>query len=159
MSKAFIFTNVCFLLFAATSCLQQQDEYFTLLKKEAKAGDGFAQNDLGYYYLENQNYEEAIKYLKKYKGKDDILAARALSCLGDAYVGTGDLNAALASYDKAIKKADNMFAAAYMLKAGLVCEELGNNAKALEYYQEIKDQYPQSLEAYDIDKYIARINQ
>ena len=109
--------------------------------------------------LQLKNYDEAIKYLKKYKGKDDLLAARALSCLGDAYVGTGDLNAALASYEKAIKKADNMFAAAYLLKAGLVCEELGNNAKALEYYQEIKDMYPQSLEAYDIDKYIARINQ
>jgi tetratricopeptide (TPR) repeat protein len=109
--------------------------------------------------LQLKNYEEAIKYLKKYKGKDDLLSARALSCLGDAYVGTGDYNAALAAFDKAIKKADNMFAASYMLKAGLVCEELGNSAKALTYYQEIKDKYPQSLEAYDIDKYIARINQ
>ena len=109
--------------------------------------------------LQLKNYDEAIKYLKKYKGKDDLLAARALSCLGDAYVGTGDLNAALASYEKAIKKAENMYAAAYMLKAGLVCEELGNNDKALEYYQDIKDKYPQSLEAYDIDKYIARIKQ
>ena len=108
--------------------------------------------------LQLKNYDDAIKYLKKYNGKDDILAARALSCLGDAYVGNGDFNAALAAYDKAIKKADNMFAAAYMLKAGITCEELGNNAKALEYYQAIKDKYPQSLEAYDIDKYIARIN-
>lgn len=108
--------------------------------------------------LQLKNYEEAINYLKKYNGKDDILAARALSCLGDAYVGAGDLNAALASYDKAIKKADNMFAAAYMLKAGITCEELGNNAKALQYYQDIKDKYPQSLEAYDIDKYISRLN-
>ncbi|MBP5316247.1 MAG: tetratricopeptide repeat protein [Bacteroidales bacterium] len=108
--------------------------------------------------LQLKNYDDAIKYLKKYNGKDDILAARALSCLGDAYVGNGDFNAALAAYDKAIKKADNMFAAAYMLKAGITCEELGDNAKALEYYKAIKDKYPQSLEAYDIDKYIARIN-
>lgn len=108
--------------------------------------------------LQLKNYDEAIKYLKKYNGKDDILAARALSCLGDAYVGNGDLNAGLAAYDKAIKKADNQFAAAYMLKAGITCEELGDNAKALEYYKAIKDKYPQSLEAYDIDKYIARIN-
>ncbi|MBR5735681.1 MAG: tetratricopeptide repeat protein [Bacteroidales bacterium] len=109
--------------------------------------------------LQLKNYDEAINYLKKYKGKDDILAARALSCLGDAYVGAGDLNAALSSYDKAIRKADNQFAAAYMLKAGITCEELGNDAKAVEYYQAIKDKYPQSLEAYDIDKYISRINQ
>ena len=109
--------------------------------------------------LQLKNYEAAVNYLKKYKGKDDIVAARALACLGDAYVGTGDLNAALSSYNKAIKKADNQLAASYMLKAGLVCEELGNNAKAIEYYEAIKDKYPQSLEAYDIDKYIARINQ
>ena len=108
--------------------------------------------------LQLKNYDEAINYLKKYKGKDDIIAARALSCLGDAYVGTGDLNAALSAYEKAIKKADNQFAASYMLKAGLTCEELGDNAKAVEYYEAIKDKYPQSLEAYDIDKYIARIN-
>jgi len=107
--------------------------------------------------LQLKNYDAAINYLKKYNGKDDILAARALSCLGDAYVGAGDLNSALTAYDKAVKKADNMFAAAYMLKAGMTCEELGNSARALEYYEAIKDQYPQSLEAYDIDKYIARI--
>ena len=29
--------------------------------------------------------------------------------------------------------------------------------KALSYYKKIKDQYPQSMEGYDIDKYITRI--
>ena len=50
-----------------------------------------------------------------------------------------------------------MFAAGYLLKAGVVCEELGDNAKALTFYKKIKDQYPQSIEGYDIDKYITRI--
>ena len=36
-------------------------------------------------------------------------------------------------------------------------EELGNNDKALACYNRIKDQYPQSVEGYDIDKYISRI--
>ena len=109
--------------------------------------------------LQLKNYDDAINYLKKYDGKDDILAARALSCIGDAYVGTGDLRTALSYYDKAIKRADNMFTAAYLLKAGVTSEELGDNTKALEYYQTIKDSYPQSLEAYDIDKYIYRIKE
>ena len=34
---------------------------------------------------------------------------------------------------------------------------MGESAKALSFYQKIKDQYPQSMEGYDIDKYIARI--
>lgn len=50
-----------------------------------------------------------------------------------------------------------MFAAGYLLKAGLVAERLGEDAKALSFYKTIKDKYPQSIEGYDIDKYIGRI--
>ena len=107
--------------------------------------------------LQLGNYAEALGYLKKYNGKDAILAARALGCQGDAYVGLEKLNDALSCFDKAAAKADNMFAATYLLKAGVVCEELGNPAKAVAYYKKIKDQYPQSMEGYDIDKYISRI--
>ena len=39
----------------------------------------------------------------------------------------------------------------------MACEELGDNAKAPTFYKKIKDQYPQSVEGYDIDKYITRI--
>lgn len=107
--------------------------------------------------LQLGNYAEALGYLKKYDGKDAILAARALGCQGDAYVGLEKLNDALSCFEKAAAKADNMFAAGYLLKAGVVCEELGNPSKALTYYKKIKDQYPQSMEGYDIDKYISRI--
>ena len=107
--------------------------------------------------LELQNYEEAVNYLKKYKGKDVILSARALACLGDAYVGLQDYEAAVAQYEKAAAVNDNAFAAGYLLKAGVACEELGDKGKALKFYEKIKDQYPQSVEGYDIDKYINRI--
>ena len=50
-----------------------------------------------------------------------------------------------------------MFAAGYLLKAGVVAEELGQSEKALGYYKEIKEKYPQSMEGYDVDKYIGRI--
>lgn len=107
--------------------------------------------------LQLGNYSEALSYLKKYDGKDAILAARAIGCQGDAYVGLDKLNDALSCFEKAAARADNMFAASYLLKAGVVCEELGNPAKALTFYKKIKDQYPQSMEGYDIDKYISRI--
>ena len=115
-----------------------------------------------YYYagvceLQLGNYQEAIDYLKKYNGKDDLLSARAQGCIGDAYVGLEKYNDALGYFEKAAAVADNMFAAGYLLKAGVVCEELGDNAKALTFYKKIKDQYPQSIEGYDIDKYITRI--
>ena len=66
-------------------------------------------------------------------------------------------NEAVSCFEKAAAKVDNMFAANYLLKAGVVYEEMGNTAKALEAYKKIREQYPQSLEGYDIDKYISRV--
>lgn len=107
--------------------------------------------------LQLGNFQSAINYFKKYNGKDKILAARALACTGDAYVALEDYNSALSYFDKAANVVDNMFAASYLLKAGVVCEEMGNTDKALSYYKTIKDKYPQSIEGYDVDKYISRI--
>ena len=132
---------------------------------------GFSQiiNDYGkkagkavYFYagvceLQLGNYEQAIKYLNSYNGKDKILKARATACIGDAYVGLEDYAAALGYFEKAADTIDNMFAAGYLLKAGAVCEKLGQKDQALAFYKKIKDQYPQSMEGYDIDKYISRI--
>ena len=107
--------------------------------------------------LQLGNWEQAIKYLQSYNGNDAILAARAEACIGDAYVGLEEYAKALACFEKAAETADNMYAAGYLLKAGLTAEKLGQDEKALGFYQTIKDQYPQSMEGYDIDKYIGRI--
>ena len=122
----------------------------------AKAGKA-AQFYAGVCELQLGNYEEAVSYLKAYKGKDAILKARALACIGDAYVGLEDYEAALNYFEKAADVIDNMFTAGYLLKAGLVAEKLGQNEKALEYYELIKDQYTNSPEGYEIDKYIGRL--
>ena len=126
------------------------DEYGT---KAGKAMYLYA----GICALELQNYDDAVTYLKKYNGKDPILAARAQACLGDAYAGLQNYEAAVAQFEKAAALSDNVFAAGYLLKAGVTSEELGNKDKALKFYETIKDKYPQSMEAYDIDKYINRI--
>ncbi len=107
--------------------------------------------------LQLGNYNEAIKYLKQYKGTDPIMAARAIACTGDAYAGLNDYKSAAAEFVKAAKYADNIFAAAYLLKAGIMYEEMGNTAEALKMYEEIKLKYPQSPEGYEINKYISRI--
>ena len=103
------------------------------------------------------NFEEAIKCLKKYKGKDHILSARALACIGDAYVGLEDYATAVSYFEKAADLSDDIFSAEYVLKAGVTYEELGKDDKALACYNRIKNNWPQSVEGYDIDKYISRI--
>ncbi len=107
--------------------------------------------------LQLGKYEEAVSNLKKYNGKDEILAARALACIGDAQAAMNNFEAALSSYKSAAAKADNLLAANYLLKAGIICEELGKSAEALKLYEEIKTKYGQSPEGYEINKYISRI--
>ncbi len=107
--------------------------------------------------LQLGNYNEAIKYFKQYGGSDPIIAARAIACIGDAYVGLNDYSKAVSEFVKAAKYADNIFAAGYLLKAGIIYEEMGNNAEALKMYEEIKNKYPQSTEGFEINKYISRI--
>lgn len=118
--------------------------------------------EIVYFYagvceLKLGNAENAISYLNKYKGEDPILAARAQSCIGDGYVMLEQYDKAVAHFEKAANTADNTFAAAYLLKAGITSEELGNKEKALAFYNTIKDKYPQTYEGYEVDKYISRL--
>lgn len=107
--------------------------------------------------LQTGDNETAVSYLKKYNGKDKILKARALCCIGDAYANLGDKTGALSYFKKAAKTADNELAAGYLMKAAAICEETGDTAQALSIYKEIETKYPQTLEGYEIDKYISRI--
>ena len=108
--------------------------------------------------LQIGEFDKAISFFKKYDGEDKILLSRAQAGIGDAYVGLEDYKSALAAYEKAAATvSSNMYAAGYLLKAGQVAEEMGNKDKALDFYKKIKDQYPESAEASDIDKYITRI--
>ena len=128
------------------------DEYGTKAGKAVYLYAGICELELG-------NYEESLSYLKKYKGKEPILAARARACEGDAYVALGDYNAAVRSYKAAVAVADNVFAAGYLLKEGSAYEALGQKADALACYKTIEEDYPQSIEAYEIAKHIARVTE
>ena len=105
------------------------------------------------------NMEEAVSYLKKYNGKEPILKARALACEGDAYVGLEQYENAIACYKKAVKASDNTFAATYLFKEGLAYKAIGNNAAACECFKTIRNDYPQSLESYDIERYISEVSE
>lgn len=126
------------------------DEYGAKGGKSVYLYAGICQLQLG-------NAAEAIAYLESYTSDDPILSARAYACIGDAYSMQENFAKALDFYLKAAGHADNIFAAGYLLKAGIICEEMGNSDEALAHYRTIKEKYPQSFEGYEVDKYISRI--
>lgn len=112
----------------------------------------------GIIYLRQGDYQRAISYLKKANLSDDLAGAVALGGIGDAYVELGNFKQALSYYAQAVSHSDNSLTApVYLKKAGLVLEDMEEYDKALENYQRIKDDYPKSNQAQDIESYIARV--
>lgn len=103
------------------------------------------------------SFEKAIDFLKSYDASDKIVGTLATIAIGDAYVELNKLEDGADYYIKAANMDKNMFTSpnAFM-KAGGVYEALGKYAEALEAYNTIKKEYPKSMEARDIEKYIAR---
>ena len=134
----------------ALGFVQVLDEYGTKAGKDIYFYAGVCE-------LQLENYQAAIDYLKKYNGKDNIIAGRALCCIADAYVGLENYSEALKYYKNAVSITDNEFAAQYLLKAAILCEEMDKTDEALALYEEIKVKYPQTVEANEIDKYISRL--
>ena len=106
------------------------------------------------------NYQEAIDYLKKFNGKDDILAPMALGAIGDCYMELDDMTNAAAYYEKAANKSKNDFTGPMFLsKAGMTYEIMEQYDKALRCYKTIKADYPLSNEAFEISKNIAQMEE
>ncbi len=125
-------------------------------KYGSKAG-GAVYYYAGVCYLRLGEYDKAIEYLKKYNEKDSRTMAKAKACIGDALVNKGELKEAADWFEKAAALSDDVFSAGYLIKCGLCYEELQQPEKALAAYKKIKNQYVNSPEGADIDKYIARV--
>ena len=114
----------------------------------------------GISYMKLGKYNEAIDYLKKFNGKDDILAPLALGAIGDCYMELDNTNEAVAYYMKAANKSKNDFTGPmFLTKAGMTYEILGDYANALNCYKTLKADYPLSNEAFEISKSIARMEE
>lgn len=101
-------------------------------------------------------FNEAIDHLDGYKADDIFTKAIAKMLMGDAYAELNDAANASKYYQKAAKESDNVITAPTALwKAGMMELQQGNKAKAKELFQEIKNNYPESTEWNEVDKYIA----
>ncbi|WP_167608100.1 tetratricopeptide repeat protein [Maribellus sediminis] len=112
---------------------------------------------LGISYLHLGQYEEALDYLNSFKTDDLLLAPVAEGAKGDAYLELGESETALKHYKKAFAMSDNQLTApVYMMKAAKLLETMDELESAIKIYQDIKTKYPESAEATNVDRYIAR---
>lgn len=124
-----------------------------------------AKHYAGICHLYLGQYQQAADAFKSYDAEGSnaagtIIAAQNLGLSGDAYIELGNLEEGLKYYERAAAYSDNTDTApAYLKKAGLVNEKLGNASKALAQYQTIRSNYPRSIQARDIEKFIARVQQ
>lgn len=122
--------------------------------KGTKAGN-LARYYAGICNLRLGNFEEAANWLKKYNGKDTFTRPLAKIALGDAEMELGNTKAAVNNYVKAAEMEDNFVTTPTALfKAGMGYMMLNNNQEALECFKKVKNNYPESTEWGEIDKYI-----
>ena len=111
----------------------------------------------GISFLKLGQFEDAIEYLKKFKSDDKMVAPIATGAMGDAYLELGDQQQALNHYLKASGQSENNFTTPlYMMKAGLLYESLEEFTKALDVYEQIRQDYPDFARSNNIEKYISR---
>jgi tetratricopeptide (TPR) repeat protein len=112
----------------------------------------------GVAYLKQGQFEAARLYLNDFSSNDLLIQARAYSLIGDAYMEEQNFEEAASFYSKAANyKPNKFFTPAYLMKAALAYEKLNQNAKAIEAYDKIINQYWESADYQNARKYKARL--
>ncbi|MCL6296617.1 tetratricopeptide repeat protein [Jejuia spongiicola] len=111
----------------------------------------------GTAYLKLKDYKNAVEHLSNFKSDDEILAALAKGNIGDAFVQLDQKEDALSYYEQAAEMRNNEYTTPmYLHKAGAIALDLGKADKALTYFKRIKDDYPTSTEAANVDVFIGK---
>lgn len=132
-----------------TGFLKVADDY-----SGTKAGN-LAKAYAGICYAQLGKYEEAVKMLDSFNGKDQMVAPAILGAAGNCYAQLGQLDKAASTLLSAADKADNnTLSPIFLIQAGEILVKQGKYDDAVNAYTKIKDKYFQSYQAMDIDKYI-----
>ena len=118
-----------------------------------------AANTAKYYagicYLNLGIYDAAIEYLKDYDENELVTSITKYGAMADAYSELDDMENAKKYYKKAVSvKANELLTPYYLKKLGILFKSEGNQEEANTYFQRIKDDFPKSTYAQDIEKYI-----
>jgi tetratricopeptide (TPR) repeat protein len=133
--------------------------------KIATKFSGTAAGNLAHYYegmcyLQMGDYPNAIKALKDFNGHGTMLGTMAYGSMGEAYMESGDNAKAVESFKKATENKDDILVTPmFLYQLGLAYEAGGKNSDAIAAFKRIRDEYPKSIHARDMDKELARLGE
>ncbi|PQJ09171.1 hypothetical protein CJD36_020505 [Flavipsychrobacter stenotrophus] len=131
--------------------------------KIEKKYDGTAAGNMARYYegicyMRMGEFDKAITALKGFDGKGTLLAYQAWGSIGVSYMEKGDKKNAIEYLKKATgNAADGMITPMYLYQLGLAYEADNNAAEAKAAFLRIRDEYPRSMVARDMDKELAKL--
>ena len=120
-----------------------------------KAGN-LANYYAGISYLKMKQYDKAIEHLNKFSSDDLGIGPVAIGAIGDAFADIEQFSDAIDYYVQASKVENDFTSPLFLYKAAQLSMHLKEFDNAQKYFTKIKDDYPASLQAGDIDKYIAQ---
>ncbi|UYQ95137.1 tetratricopeptide repeat protein [Chitinophaga horti] len=122
-----------------------------------KAGN-LAKYQAGVSYVRLGDFQKGIDLLKEFNANDLLVQSMAYGITGDAYMELGKDAEAIEYYKKAGNYNNNeLTSPLYLFRAALALEKNKKNDEAIEIYKQIKDKYPTSQEARNVDMYLARL--
>ncbi len=112
----------------------------------------------GVCYLKMGDFKNAVKYLEDFDAHGTKVAFASYGALGDAYMETGNKKKAIDYYEKASSDKDNdAFTPLYLERLGIVYEMVNKKKKKKKAYKRVRDEYPMSMQARNMDKNLARL--
>lgn len=113
----------------------------------------YAANSL--YQLEE--YDRALRYFQRYEKSGDFIGASAYAAQAAIQENRGAFERAGELYEQAAAQYSNKLTAPrFLLNAGQAYEEAGQYDTAVAAYQRIQDEYPDSDQATEAKRYMAR---
>jgi tetratricopeptide (TPR) repeat protein len=113
----------------------------------------------GACYLQNKDFANAIKYLKEFSTPATQVQTAAYLMLGDANAELNKNDEALDYYKKAatVNEKDEFMTSESLFKAGSFADYTGKTKDAIDLFKKLKNEYPKTMHAPEMDKYLAKL--
>jgi tetratricopeptide (TPR) repeat protein len=162
-AKAF-YAQQYFMADSAQLALKGDGQHYGFLKVIREFGGTKTANLAHYYagvsYMKLGDTKNAIKYLEDFDGKGTMVSTAAHGLLGSAYMETGKTGKAIDEYKKATENdKDIVQTPMYLFNLAAAYEAAKKPEEAKKAYLRIRDEFPTSIQARDVDRYLAKLGE